>query len=210
MFGFKLTRRKAINALGAALLAISLGFANTSHAAADTPEDFVLKLGQEALSTLEDANGDKSVISSSIRKWLNKYFDKSSIARFAMGRNWRNLDDAQKTAYENVFEEMIVLTYSQRLAQYSGEDFKVLGQTVVNSRDTLVHTQIIPSDSKGPKTAVDWRVRGQDAKMKIVDVLVEGVSMSITQRSDFDASIQRNNGDIDKFIADLKAKTGSK
>lgn len=201
------SRRRILGFAAMCALGLTLGM-TTPAKAADTPEDFVLKLGQEALATLENANGDQSAISSSIRTWLDKYFDQKSIARFAMGRHWRSLNDTQQDTYQDVFEDMIVLTYSQRLAQYSGEDFKVLGQTVVNSRDTLVHTEIIPANKKGPKTKVDWRVRGQEGNMNIVDVLVEGISMSITQRSDFDAAIQRSNGDMDKFLADLKAKTG--
>lgn len=190
------------------VLAAFVVFSIPASAETNKAETFVQKLGEEALFTLEAADANQAVISDKIRNWLDSYFDKDSIARFALGRHWRNASDSQKTQYTKVFEDMIVLTYSQRLAQYSGEDFDVTGTTTVNSRDTMVHSLIIPKATNAPKTRVDWRVRDANGKMRIVDVVVEGVSMSVTQRADFDAVIQKNGGDLDAFIGELRKKTG--
>lgn len=191
----------------ALVMCIFIGISAPASADTAKAESFVQTLGAEALSTLEVADSDKQVIANKIRVWLNNYFDKDAIARFALGRNWRNASDSQKKEYTDVFEKMIVLTYSQRLAEYSGEKFEVTGNTKINSRDTMVHSMIIPNDANAPKTRVDWRVRDSNGKMRIVDVVVEGVSMSVTQRADFDAAIQREGGDLDKFIKTLRSKT---
>ena len=190
-------------ALIAGVIAIVMGLAAPASAESVKAEEFVQGLGEEALFTLEAADGNEDVIADKIRSWLNSYFDKDSIARFALGRHWRNASDEQKSEYTEVFEEMIVLTYSQRLAEYSGENFEVTGSTKVNSRDTIVHSHIIRTSKNAPKTRVDWRVRNNS---KIVDVSVEGVSMSVTQRADFDAVIQKNGGDLDAFISELRSK----
>lgn len=191
-------------AFTAFIFAIMIGLAAPASAETTKAEQFVQKLGEEALFTLEAADGNEDVIADKIKSWLNSYFDKDAIARFALGRHWRGASDAQKSEYQDVFEKMIVLTYSQRLAEYSGENFEVTGSTKVNSRDTIVHSDIIRTSKNAPKTRIDWRVRNGN---KIVDVSVEGVSMSVTQRADFDAAIQKNGGNLDAFIAELKKKT---
>ncbi len=54
-----------------------------------------------------------------------------------------------------------------------------------------------------------WRVRESNGALKIVDVVIEGISMSITQRSDFSAVIQRKGGGIDGLLEELEAKLAS-
>ena len=178
----------------------------TPAAAANEHEDFVQNLGQEALTTLDqDVSQDK--LAGEMRDWLNTYFDTDTIARFTLGRYWRQATDEQKEEYTTLFNELIVTTYSRRLQEYSGEDFKVSGHTSMNDRDTLVHSKIIPADNKGPSTQVDWRVRKIDGKKKIIDVVVEGVSMSVTQRKEFASVIQKNGGKIDALLKSLREKT---
>ncbi len=54
--------------------------------------------------------------------------------------------------------------------------------------------------------AVDWRVRQVGGGYKVVDILVEGVSMALTQRSDFASVIQRGGGDIEVLLEQLRQK----
>jgi phospholipid transport system substrate-binding protein len=67
---------------------------------------------------------------------------------------------------------------------------------------------VIVSPEGKPPVKVDWRVRNKDGRYKIVDVLVEGVSMSLTQRSDFSSVIQAGGGDVQVLLNHLKQKNG--
>jgi phospholipid transport system substrate-binding protein len=75
----------------------------------------------------------------------------------------------------------------------------------INQRDNLVQSEMVLVD--GRKIPVHWRVRN-GKKFKIVDVLVEGVSMAITQRDEFSSIINQNGGKIDGLLAALRKKTG--
>lgn len=171
-------------------------------------EQFVQALGQEALETLDKDDLSEDEISKVIRKWLNSYFDAKTIARFALGRYWRSASKAEKAEYTDLFEDLIVVTYSKRLAEYSGEKFQVVNYTKVNDRDTVVHSRILPANDKGPSVQVDWRVRTVKGKPRIIDVIVEGISMSVTQRSDFASIIQRGGGSLEVLLTSLRKKTG--
>lgn len=171
-------------------------------------ESFVQDLGQEALDTL-DQDVSQEQLSDEMRSWLNSYFDTDVISRFALGRYWRQADDAQKKEYNKLFNELIVSTYSRRLQEYSGEDFEVRGQTKLNDRDTMVHSKIIPTNSGAPSTQVDWRVRKINGKLKIVDVNVEGVSMSVTQRNEFASVIKNNGNKVEALLDALRQKVGN-
>ena len=72
--------------------------------------------------------------------------------------------------------------------------------------DSIVSSQIIPPDA--PPVAVDWRIRPRGDALKVIDVAVEGVSMSVTQRSEFSSVIQRGGGNIEALLQSLRQRVG--
>ncbi|MBV5334014.1 ABC transporter substrate-binding protein, partial [bacterium] len=121
-----------------------------------------------------------------------------------LGRYWNVADETQRREYMTLFEKMIVDAYAGRFAEYSGETFKVAGVRPDGDVDSHVTTQIVrPS---GPPVNVEWRVRKTGATYKIIDVVVEGVSMGVTQRSEFASVIQTNGGQVDGLLKALRAK----
>jgi phospholipid transport system substrate-binding protein len=101
---------------------------------------------------------------------------------------------------------MVVNVYTQRFGDYKGQKFEVKSARPVGNDDVLVSSFIVPTDGSD-NIQVDWRVRNRGGSIKIVDVLVAGVSMSVTQRSDFSSVIQRGGGKLDVLIDYLKQKS---
>ncbi|HAJ90272.1 MAG TPA: hypothetical protein DCM27_04565 [Rhodospirillaceae bacterium] len=129
-----------------------------------------------------------------------------AIGRFTLGRYWNVATPAQQTEYQALFRKMVVNVYAQRFGDYKGQKFEVKSARPVGNEDVLVSSFIIPTDGSD-NIQVDWRVRNRGGSFKIVDVLVAGVSMSVTQRSDFSSVIQRGGGKLDVLIDYLKQKS---
>lgn len=198
-----ITRRRFV--LGALAVLAMLSFGRP--ALADDATAFVANLGEKALSSLTAKDLDLAEREKRVRSLLRTYFDVDTIARFTLGTHWRNATDAQKAEYIKLFEKMIVSTYAQRFSEYSGQDLKVGKATKASDRDTVVNSQILQNG--GPPIAVDWRVRNKGGQMKIIDVIVEGISMSVTQRSDFSSVIQNGGGNIEALLKSLRERHGS-
>lgn len=158
----------------------------------------VRALGDEAIAAIEASDGDDAARRAAFKKILNKNFDMPTIARFAMGRYWAVATADEKKHYTNLFKKMVVDVYSNRFSEYSGQKFEVLGNKAAGRRDVIVNSQIVGGTGKPIK--VDWRLR----KNKIIDVIVEGVSMSVTQRSEFASVIQRGGGEVAALITHLE------
>lgn len=183
------------------LLALAFVFASPVTAQAnDAAAAFVQKMGDEALTSLTAKDLDQATRESRVRSLLNKNFDVQTIGKFALGTYWKTATEAEKSEYMKLFENMIVTTYAQRFSEYSGQAFKVGNTVAASARDTIVNSQIIQKD--GPPVNVQWRVRGG----KVIDVIVENVSMSVTQRSDFAAVIQSGGGKVSALNESLKAR----
>ena len=70
-------------------------------------------------------------------------------------------------------------------------------------KDTIVNSQITHPDGSEP-TTIDWRVRLRDGKLGVIDVVVEGVSLSVTQRQEYAAVLQNNDGQISALLDKMR------
>lgn len=167
---------------------------------------FVKNTAERGLTFLSDPSSSENKKKDEFRKLLNANFDMDAIARFSMGRYWNAANAAQKSEYMNLFRKMIVNVYAQRFGDYKGEKFEVKAARPVGKGDALVSSYIMPVNG-GENIQVDWRIRDTGGALKIVDVYVAGVSMSVTQRADFSSVIQRGGGDVGVLIDYLKQKS---
>jgi phospholipid transport system substrate-binding protein len=180
-----------------------LGPAIPAAAAAD-PSAVVSNLGSRALEVLgKDASQQQRV--ARFRELLREDFDVPGIARFVLGRYWNTATEEQRAEFVKLFEEYIALAYSTRLAEYTGETFKVTGSRP-DADGAIVSSQIIRPAGAQP-VKVDWRLTGRNGAYKISDVSVDGISMAVTQRSEFASVIQHNGGQVQGLIAMLREKT---
>jgi phospholipid transport system substrate-binding protein len=188
-----------------------LAFSATSVLAAmaapsQPPDEFIRTLSRTAIDSLSTGSLSETERETRFRTLLSENFDVPSIARFVLGLYWPRATEAQRTEYMNLFEDFIVKAYAKRFADYSGDGFKTGNVTKVTNTDAVVSSLIKSSDA-APPARVDWRVRAEDSQYKIVDVMVEGISMSVTHRDEFAAVIRNNGGTVAGLIDALKKKT---
>lgn len=164
---------------------------------------FVQSTAENGLKFLSNPKSGEAEKKAEFRKLLDTSFDLDTIGRFALGRYWNTATPTQQKNYLVQFRRMVVDVYASRFGDYKGQKFEAKSFRSISESDTLVTSFIKPADG-GQDIQVDWRVRSKGGKFKIVDVLVAGVSMSVTQRSDFSSVIQRGGGNIDVLIDHLK------
>ncbi len=169
---------------------------------ATKPAEFIQGLADQAISVLSDQRGTIDERQQKFRTVLRDDFAMKKIGRFAAGKYWRNMSTEQKRQYQNLFEEWILKTYSIRFGGYSGETVNVLRTFKAGATDVFVRTRI--DSSKRRSLKVDWRVRRIDERYKIIDVVVEGVSMLVTQKAEFSAVLQQRG--IDGLITILRSQ----
>jgi phospholipid transport system substrate-binding protein len=165
----------------------------------------VQRLSRDAIAMLADPRLPDGQRTAAFRGLLLRDFDVAAIGRIVLGRYWRQATPAQQAEYQRLFQDFIVAIYASRLGKYSGETLRV---TTARSgkRDIIVVKSLIQSPGKAP-VQVDWLVRSAGGAQRIIDVVVEGVSMAITQRSEFASIIQSNGGKVEGLLAALRART---
>lgn len=186
------------NRIAAWIGAIALIFAASAGAAQEqtSPQaaaQFMQNLSQQALGVLADQSMELSARETKVRQILDANFDLELIGRYVLGTAWRKATAEQQATYLQLFREWVLRTYSRRLGGYTGQAFEIVGAKPLGTTDAIVDTKI--SRPSGPPILAGWRVRNTGGDHKILDVMVQGVSMVVTQRSEFRAVVGRQGVD---------------
>jgi phospholipid transport system substrate-binding protein len=170
----------------------------------DSPTSFIKDLGTKAIASLTNPKLELAKKEAKFSVLLEASFDVPGIAKFALGKYWRQATPQERKTYVGLFEKMLVKAYASK---FDGYPNAVL--TVKEARGEGANGYMVPSTVTLPDEApihMDWKVFKTPKGYRILDVSVDGVSMSITQRSEFASIIERNGGSISQFLESLHEK----
>ena len=194
--------------MACALLAVALSFSTLAQAQAETEHPastFLDSVRERALAGLTDTTRSDEEREALFRSLLNETFDIERIGRFVVGRYWRQAEATDQEAFLDAFEDAIVQRFLPLFSQYNGEQL-VIGAAAPDSKNpkyTVVASTYI--DSQGRQVKADWRLLERAGKYKVFDVMVEGVSMAITLRSEY-ASVIKQQGGLPGLVVLLRDK----
>jgi len=204
--------RRALLALALAAMLVPLA-ARPGHADSPTggADALVRELAEGAWTILHRTDLDQRQRVDQLTTLLRSKTDVALLSRLALGRNWQRLNPQQQTRYEELFGQVVIRGLARRLDQYVGgadgtldDHLQFVSSQPVGKDDVLVRTRV--TTPQGDVLAVDWRLRGRSQPV-ILDLIIEGASLLVTQRSEFATVIERS--DIDGLLAELTARAGS-
>ena len=191
-----------------ALLVCSfLGFASAANADIDASkaEEFVKKTTQDGLTEIINSNVSQEEKDKRFEKLFNEALDLKFIGQFVLGRNWRTATSKQKEEFIEVYRQLNIKTWSKRFDEFKGKEFVFTGTAPSNSKNQIFVNSQVPME-QGEPAAVVWRVKQNGDNFKIVDIIIENVSLAITARNEYTAFIKKSPDGIDGLIKDIKQK----
>ena len=192
--------------LAASAAGVVLVGRSASADASLSPAEFIAGLGDRAVSALTGPDLSQAERETRFRELLNSHFDVPAIGKFVLGRFWRSATDAERQEFLQLFEELLVRSYARRFAEYSGERFEVKNVRKEGGGHAIVQSLVIRPQAEDVR--VDWRGAADGQDFRIVDVIVEGLSMAVTQRDEFSSVIQSKGGKVAGLIDVLRQKVG--
>lgn len=186
--------------------------AYSAPAAADQASDagaFIESLADQAIQALTTSDIPRDERIRRFRTLFNERFAVEAIGKWVLGRHWRRATPQEREEYLKVFENYIVASYVDRFATYTGEEFKITKSLAEGPAAATVFSEIIIPGGGTTPLRVGWRVGGTNGGFKVVDLVIEGVSMSTTLRSDFGSIVRNNGGKVSGLLDVLREKTES-
>ena len=132
--------------------------------------------------------------------------DVDGVAKFCLGRFWRTATPEQQKQYTLLFHSVLVNNITGKLGEYQGVTFSVQ-QAQAREEPTVVATLV--ERPANPPTKVEWIISDESGAPKVVDVIAEGTSLRLTQRSDYAAFLAHNNNSIQALIDAMKQQIAS-
>ena len=173
------------------------GLTLVSPAQAQTADaEFVRTLGAK-LTTVVNGPGDAADKKAQVLPLLNQDVDVDGIGRFCLGRFWRTATPAQQARYLTLFHQVLVNSITGHLGDYKGVGIAVAQATSQDGKSTVTTVITRPGQAS---TNVQWVVSDASGSPKVVDVVAEGVSLSITQRNDYSSYLAHNANNVDALL----------
>ena len=185
-------------------VAVLLSAPASAQKSSDDAKSFIQDLAQQAITTVANRNLSDKDRTDNCRRLFVASFDLPQISQFVLGRYWKNATPEQQQDFIKQFQELQVLNWTQRFKDYKGENLAVTSATK-DERGFTVDSQL--NHPPAQPLPVQWKIhQGDDGKLLVTDIVVEGVSMAITQRSDYGAMLQGNGGKIDALVNALRTR----
>ena len=175
-----------------------------SNASNHSPEEeFVKTFSDSAISILSNNEISEQEISEKFTAIVMSSIDLNLISKFVLSKAWKNAADDQKERYLKAFKTYFINSYANKLNQYSGEKVKIIGSEV-KGKYTIVESNIIREGTDTLQINLKWRILNREGDIKIIDLNIEGISLIIAQREEFQSFLANNNFDLDELITKLE------
>lgn len=194
-----MTRRGFLGAISA--LALSAALPRDAYAMTDAQAK---SLVDNVVKDINKVIASGKSLSSMIRDFeriFTKYADVPIIARSALGADARRASKSQLNAYTKAFQGYIARKYGKRFEEFVGGRIEVKGARKVKSFHEVQTTAYLKGQSP---FAVNFLVSDKSGRPKFFDMIIEGISLRLSEKEEIGAMLDRRKGNIDQLTQDLK------
>jgi phospholipid transport system substrate-binding protein len=186
-------------------LVATAAVASSPARAADGPAaQLIEKVSAEVIALVKSTSGPQR--EAGIRTILLANFDMAAMGRAALAKHWDSMNDTQRDRYLKAVVSAEARAYSERFGQYGGQTLAIGKVTSRANGVSVVDSKL--NQTSGQPIVIQWEVRDTGQGQRITDVKIEGVSMVMTRRSDFNSYVQGKGGQVEALIEELEKRAG--
>ena len=174
--------------------------------AAEDAGTFLSDLSTKAMDQLTVAGLSPQEKERRFRELMVEGFDIPAIGQFVLGRYWRTVGRPDQDAFLGVFEDMIVFRFLPLFEDQAGDTLHVGVVRPFGSGADLFNVSSELARKKGEPIQIDWRIRRDGDRYKILDVIAEGVSIAVTLRAEYGSVLKQNGGSVTELTRTLREK----
>ena len=187
------------------LYAFILGlFLISTTARAENPAiTFVNDLADNVINNILTADVSQDEKMARFKTEFESALDLKNIGQFVLGVYWRKASAEERTAFLNAFMDFTTKTWADRFNLYQGQKIIFTGSRNAEKKQLYVDSVI----QNNPPVEVIWRLKQKDNTYRIIDIIIEGVSMAMSYRNEYSSFLQTHSGDINALTKELKTKS---
>jgi len=147
------------------------------------PTELVTVTVGRVVAILQDTSVPTEVRRQRIEEIAFDVFDFPTMGKLVLARNWKKLDAAQQKEFVEEFKVHLSRNYGSRLDRYQQTDVEIVSARIEPRGDVTVLSKVVGGEFDGVE--LDYRLRRRQGEWKVIDVVIEGVSLIANFRSQF-------------------------
>ncbi len=165
---------------------------------------FIESTGSEMVDTLNSTTLDVAQRRERVASILRQAVDIEGTGRFVLGRWWRVASPAEQREYLRLFEDTLIRNLAARFGDFQGIRFSI-GRSQQRTEDDVLVTTIVERPGSAAFN-LDWRVAEINGQPRVVDLVAEGTSLRLTQRSEYSAVVQRGGNQVAALLNAMRGQ----
>lgn len=157
------------------------------------------------LTTLVNSGRSQAQIYAGFEAILARYADMPAVAGSVLGPPWRAASAGQRQQFVAAFQSYLARKYGAQFREYQNARIVVKGSRDGGRAGVLVQTTVVRPGQKD--IAVDWQVSDRSGAPKVVNLVIEGVSMLANERAEIGAMLEASRGSVDGLIGQLRGRS---
>ncbi len=184
---------------------------------AETLESPVVVLERASTHVLQILRDDHELLKNEpdrvyqiVDDYILPLLDEVTMAKLAMGKNWKKATREQKISFVNEFKNLLVRTYSKSLIEFKDQDIRYFPVRLpADAKKASVKAEVIQPG--GPSIPMAYRVRVKNNKWKVYDIKIDGISLVTSYRGTFTQEIRKSGIDgLLDYLRNKNSKLSSK
>ncbi len=176
----------------------------------ESPELLLERTSSEVIKILNDdyemLQKEPDRIYKIVDDYILPHLDDVTMAKLALGKNWRKATNEQKREFVESFRNLLVRTYSKSLLEFKDQKIKFFPTKLAADTDkTSVRAEVLQPG--GPSIPVSYRVRIKNNVWKVYDIKIDGISLVTSYRGTFEQEVRKSG--IDGLLKYLHDKNGT-
>jgi phospholipid transport system substrate-binding protein len=196
----RIGRRAALGLMTAA----GLGAALPARAAATDRAVALVETLSAELTRLVNSGRSAGQLYGEFERLLVRYADMPAVSASVLGPPWRGASQGQRQAFVAAFQGYLSRKYGAQFDEYQNARIEVTGAKDAGRAGVLVQTRVVRPGEQA--VAVDWQISERGGQARVVNLVIEGVSMLATERAEIGAMLEASRGSIDGLIGQLRAR----
>jgi phospholipid transport system substrate-binding protein len=160
---------------------------------------------EEVLAVLRDKTVPTEDRIRSIEQIVYGRFDLYVMSRLVLARSWKRFSEEQKAEYVEEFKKYLTNSYGSRIERYDQQRVEIVGEREEARGDVVIQTKIVGGEFEG--ALVDYRLRNQNGEWRVIDIVIEGISMVSNYRDQFKSIV--SSGGPELLLEKLKEKNAA-
>ena len=181
---------------------INISFADVNGKSAVEMVENLTKQGIEQIVNSTGSIEEKNAV---FKKLFTENLDLDFIGKYVLGRYWRVATPQQKKEFINLYKEFNVKTWSKRFDEFKGKSFVFEGTSPSSNKNQIFVNTSVPV-TEGAPISVKWRVYERKGELKVIDIIIENVSLAQTARNEYTSFIAKSPEGVEGLLNNLRNK----